>query len=62
MEVGSIWRHGSYVAPDRTANWLLREAMFVLLEWAGGDYPRLPAEGPGRLRGRLTGLCRANTL
>lgn len=26
MEVGSIWGHGSYVAPDWTADWLHREA------------------------------------
>jgi nitric oxide reductase large subunit len=25
MEVGSIWGHGSYVAPDWTADWLHRE-------------------------------------
>ena len=29
MEVGSIWGHGSYVAPDWTADWLHREATFV---------------------------------
>lgn len=61
MEVGSIWGHGSYVAPDWTADWLHREAMFVLNEWAGGNYSRLPAEEQARLRGRLTALYRANT-
>ena len=30
MELGSIWGHGSYVAPDWTADWLHREAVFVL--------------------------------
>src|SRR5207248_2648771 len=25
MEVGSLWGHGSYVAPDWTADWLHRE-------------------------------------
>ncbi len=34
MQVGSIWGHGSYVAPDWTADWLHREAMFVLNSWA----------------------------
>src|SRR3974377_384217 len=29
MEVGSIWGHGSYVAPDWTADWLPREAPLV---------------------------------
>ena len=32
MEVGSIWGHGSYLAPDWTADWLHREATFVLNE------------------------------
>ncbi len=61
MEVGSIWGHGSYVAPDWTADWLHREAMAVLNEWAGGDYSRLPAEEQARLRGRLAKLYRTNT-
>ena len=65
MEVGSIWGHGSYVAPDWTADWLHREAMFVLSEWARKDYDKsyeqLPAEDQARLRGRLTALFRANT-
>jgi carbon monoxide dehydrogenase subunit G len=30
MEVGSVWGHGSYVAPDWTADWLHREATFIL--------------------------------
>ena len=38
MEVGSIWGHGSYVAPDWTADWLHREATAVLDEWAQAGY------------------------
>src|SRR5215471_12758680 len=38
MEVGSIWGHGSYIAPDWTADWLHREAVFVLNAWAGAEY------------------------
>ena len=38
MEVGSIWGHGSYVAPDWTADWLHREAMFILDHWASQDF------------------------
>src|SRR5687768_11030902 len=40
MEVGSIWGHGSYVAPDWTADWLHREAMFALDEWAHQEHGR----------------------
>jgi nitric oxide reductase subunit B len=28
QEVGSIWGHGAYVAPDWSADWLHREAVF----------------------------------
>ena len=38
MEVGSIWGHGSYVAPDWTADWIHREAEFILNEWSQRDY------------------------
>jgi len=34
MEVGSIWGHGSYVAPDWTADWLHREGEFMLNDWS----------------------------
>ena len=30
QEVGTIWGHGSYVAPDWSADWLHREALFML--------------------------------
>ena len=57
MEVGSIWGHGSYVAPDWTADWLHREASFVLDDWAaaeaGKPYAQLAPEEQARFRGRL---------
>ena len=65
MEVGSIWGHGSYVAPDWTADWLHREAMFVLNDWAGKEfgttYDKLSAEDRGKLRGRLEEMYRRNS-
>lgn len=65
MEVGSIWGHGSYVAPDWTADWLHREAVFILNRWSNGefqsDYDSLPEERQAQLSGRLTQLMRANT-
>jgi nitric oxide reductase subunit B len=65
MEVGSIWGHGSYVAPDWTADWLHREAVFVLNDWAqqeaGVAYDALPVEKQAGLRGRLEQMYRANT-
>ena len=29
QEVGSVWGHGAYVAPDWSADWLHREAMWL---------------------------------
>jgi nitric oxide reductase subunit B len=65
MEVGSVWGHGSYVAPDWTADWLHREATFILDEWAtaerGKKYDDLDEEQQGQLRGRLAQIMRTNT-
>jgi len=38
MQLGSIWGHGAYVAPDWSADWLHREAMEVLNIWALRDH------------------------
>ncbi len=65
MEVGSIWGHGSYVAPDWTADWLHRETAFVLNDWAAKEfdspYERLSAENQAKLRGRLEEMYRRNS-
>ena len=65
MELGSIWGHGSYVAPDWTADWLHREATFVLDEWARRDgartYAELPEEQQAALRARLTTAYRTSS-
>jgi nitric oxide reductase subunit B len=37
-QLGSIWGHGSYVAPDWTADWLHREAIEILDRWARADH------------------------
>ncbi len=65
MEVGSIWGHGSYVAPDWTADYLHREAVFILDTWArtdfGSDYAALDGERQSQLQHRLATLMRRNT-
>lgn len=65
MELGSIWGHGSYVAPDWTADWLHRECVFILDDWAaaehGAVYDSLPAEQQAGLRERLKELMNTNT-
>lgn len=61
MQVGSIWGHGSYVAPDWTADYLHREALFILNEWSNGNYDNLKSEEQAALRQRLQDLVRTNT-
>ncbi|WP_440591877.1 nitric-oxide reductase large subunit [Schlesneria sp.] len=65
MEVGSVWGHGSYVAPDWTADWLHREAVFILDHWATADFGALFAdldsEKQAQLQGRLAKIIRTNT-
>jgi len=64
MEVGSIWGHGSYVAPDWTADWLHRECELILDDWARVEHARpyvdLEAEPKAALRERLRLMLRAN--
>jgi nitric oxide reductase subunit B len=65
MQLGSIWGHGGYVAPDWSADWLHREASTLLDRWARDEgvagYAALDAETQARLRGRLRTLMRTNT-
>ena len=37
QELGSIWGHGAYVAPDWSADWLHRECEWLLDHWAHAD-------------------------
>ena len=66
MQLGSIWGHGGYVAPDWSADWLHREAVQLLDLWARADggmatYAQLPEEEQAALRGRLKREMRRNT-
>src|SRR6187401_539286 len=62
MEVGSVWGHGAYVAPDWTADWLHREATFILDHWSkaefGADFAKLDGEKQAQLQGRLAKAMR----
>jgi len=64
MEVGSVWGHGGYTAPDWTADWLHREAVFILDYWAneefGKPFAELDEEYQGQLTARLTKQFHAN--
>lgn len=65
MEQGTIWGHGSYVAPDWSADWLHRECLYILNVWAQRDfktaYDALDNEHQSQLQGRLQTLMRTNT-
>lgn len=38
LEVGTVWGHGAYLAPDWTADWLHREADFILNKYSAADF------------------------
>jgi len=65
MQLGSIWGHGAYQAPDWTADWLHRE----LLAWLdlaaqqqhGKPFDQLDADAQAVLQARLKKEYRANT-
>jgi nitric oxide reductase subunit B len=65
QEIGTIWGHGAYVAPDWSADYLHRQSEIILNDWAreqgAANYAALPAESRAALQGRLTELTRHNT-
>lgn len=65
QELGTIWGHGSYLAPDWTADWLHREAVFILDKWAkeyyNSDFESLDEENKALLQARLKKEMRTNT-
>src|SRR5690606_19681165 len=65
QEVGTIWGHGAYVAPDWTADWLHREALIMLDSYAQQEfasaYADLSDEDQAKLQTRLKNNIRKNT-
>lgn len=65
LEVGSIWRHGAYVAPDWSADRLHREVVVLLNILApqryGVPYENLSAEQQAPLREQVKREIRSNT-
>src|SRR5262245_20203532 len=64
QQLGSIWGHGAYQAPDWSADWLHREATSLLEVWAekeGASFAAIPAERQEVLRARLVRELRRNT-
>ena len=65
MESGSVWGHGSYVAPDWTADWLHRELVTVLDIWSaqnyGSKFNKLTPEQQSSLKAKLKEIYKTNT-
>jgi len=65
QEVGSIWGHGAYVAPDWSADWLHRESIWLINHWAneehGGPFENQHAEVQAAIKERLKSTLRTNT-
>ncbi len=65
QQIGSIWGHGAYVAPDWTADWLHREATFILDTWARAEgLASFEAANPERraaLSARLAAMMRTSS-
>lgn len=63
--MGSVWGHGAYVAPDWSADWLHREAVWLLDHWAtrqfGKPYQEIPGTDRVALREKLREELRTNT-
>ena len=64
MQLGSIWGHGGYVAPDWGTDWLHREATTLLDLWAreegAKNFAALDLERQGALKARLKQDLRTN--
>ena len=65
QQLGSIWGHGAYQAPDWSADWLHREATTLLDLWAtreqGKPFGALDVAAQGSIRARLLQEIRTNT-
>ncbi len=65
QQLGSVWGHGSYVAPDWSADWLHREALALRELWAqqerGIAYDHLGAGAQADLNARLKAEMRHNS-
>lgn len=65
QELGTIWGHGAYVAPDWNADWLHRESLLILDQWGiaqfGQPFDNLDEEQQAQLQARLKKEMRTNT-
>jgi len=64
QEIGTVWGHGAYVAPDWSADWLHRETGILLDRWAQStgatSFASLDPDRQAVLKARLVREMRAN--
>ncbi len=64
QQLGSVWGHGAYIAPDWNADWLHREALNILNQWSNTEfntvYEKLDSEKQAVLKARLVKEMRTN--
>lgn len=65
QEIGTVWGHGAYVAPDWSADWLHREAVYILdmlaIRYDGKPYKEISEERQAFLKVLLQKELRRNT-
>jgi nitric oxide reductase subunit B len=65
QEMGTVWGHGAYLAPDWSADWLHKEAVFIVNELAlqadGVPFKQLTEERKAALKITLQRMLRTNT-
>jgi nitric oxide reductase subunit B len=65
QELGTVWGHGAYVAPDWSADWLHREAVYILDTWSIDEFEKtysdLNDEQKAVMKVRLQKELRTNT-
>jgi nitric oxide reductase subunit B len=65
QEIGTVWGHGAYVAPDWSADWLHRESEFLLNIWAvkagAANFDALNVDQQAVFKARLIRDMRTNT-
>jgi nitric oxide reductase subunit B len=54
QQLGSIWGHGAYVAPDWSADWLHRECILLLDRWSQAAHGRRFSELDDSVRAQMT--------
>jgi nitric oxide reductase subunit B len=65
QEVGTVWGHGAYLAPDWSADWLHKEAVFILdklaMQTEGVPFEQVSEEKQASLKVLLQRDLRTNT-